>query len=76
MHFKRKDTDYGAYRELLKDGKRVRGWVEQLTPEGSEAYGGDFYYAYGCPSKVERTADIYICKTLEQARKEIIENLL
>lgn len=67
MYFRTKNTDYGAYRELLKEGRKILGWIEQRP-------NGDFYYAYGKPSQSSFIS--FECKTLEQARKEIVESIL
>lgn len=66
MYFRTKNTDYGAYRELLIEGRKILGWIEQRP-------NGYFYYAYGKPSQYSFIS--FECDTLEQARKEIVENL-
>lgn len=65
MKFVRKDTDYGAYRELLKNGNKIVGWVEQRPT-------GEFFYAYGKPSQSSYIS--FECKSLLEAKEEIIEN--
>lgn len=65
MKFVRKDTDYGAYRELLKNGNKIVGWVEQRP-------NGDFYYAYGKPSQSSFIS--FECESLDVAKAEIVEN--
>lgn len=64
MHLVRKDTDYGAFREIFKDGNKIIGWIEQRP-------NGDFYYAYGKPTQKEPYM-IYICETLDEAERRII----
>jgi hypothetical protein len=72
VKFVRKDTDYGAYRELAKQNGRIIGWIEQ-RPEGDLEESGKFFYAYGKPSQSNYIS--FTCDTLEQAKKEFIENL-
>lgn len=31
MKFVKSNTDYGVYRELLKEGNKIIGWIEQRT---------------------------------------------
>jgi len=70
--FVRKDTDYNSYRELLKKGNKIIGFIEQ-RPQGNFEDSNKFFYAYGKPSQSSFIS--FTCDSLEQARKEIISNL-
>ena len=70
--FVRKDTDYGAYRELLKNRNKIIGFIEQ-RPSGDFEDSNKFFYCYGKPSQNSFVS--FTCNSLEQAREEIIRNL-
>lgn len=66
-----KPTDYGAYREILKRGNKILGWLEQRPKtnlEESETY----FYAFGKPSQSSYCS--FGCKTLEEARNGLLNN--
>lgn len=67
-----KQTDYGAYREIYKEGNKILGWIEQY-PTTNLSESNKFFYAYGKPSQDHYVS--FTCDTLEQARKEFLDNL-
>lgn len=72
LKFVCKPTDYGTYRELLKDGNKIVGWVEQ-RPKTNSKENEMYFYAYGKPSQTSFIS--FNCKTLKQAKEEIVNNL-
>lgn len=63
MKFVKSNTDYGAYRELLKEGNKIIGWIEQRT-------NGKYFYAFGKPSQSNFIS--FECETLQQAKNEML----
>ena len=63
MKFVKSNTDYGAYRELLKEGNKIIGWIEQRT-------NGKQLYAFGKPSQSNFIS--FECETLQQAKNEML----
>ena len=70
LHFLHKHTDYGAYREILKDGNMIVGWVEQY-PHSTLPESDKWFYAFGKPSQTSFMA--FQCDTLEEAKTKLIE---
>ena len=63
LKFVRKDTNYNAYRELLKSGNKIIGWIEQRP-------NGKYYYAFGKPSQTSFIS--FECDTLSIAKNEML----
>lgn len=67
-----KPTDYGAYREILKDGNKILGWIEQY-PITNLPESGKFFYAFGKPSQTNYIS--FQCDTLKEAEDGLLNNL-
>lgn len=67
-----KPTNYGAYREILKDGNKILGWIEQyLTSNLPESE--KFFYAFGKPSQSSYIS--FTCGTLKEAEDGLLNNI-
>ena len=69
-----KPTDYGAYREILKQGNKIVGYLEAYPKDTAvDEEKGKYFYTFSKPSATDFVS--YRCDTLEEARKQLMKGV-
>ena len=65
-------TDYGARQEILKQGNKILGWIEQYASNNANVHEiGKWFFALGKPS--QKYPIQYVCDRLDEAEYKLLE---